>query len=205
MTSNSRLARLGTCLFSPLLCVALLAACSVETEIATGDGEPMLDDLGGDLSAVFIGTDGEPVGNASLVDGPNGVLVRVDLAGLSRGWHGIHLHQIGDCSDYGDGFKASGGHINPDSNQHGLLNPQGYERADMPNLYAGADGRATASFFNSYVRATPSEEAANLVGSGSILVDNDGFAIVVHESPDDHQTQPIGGAGARVACAAFTG
>jgi Cu-Zn family superoxide dismutase len=36
-----------------------------------------------------------------------------------------------------------------------------------------------------------------------MLIDQDGAAIVVHASPDDHETQPIGGAGARVACAAF--
>ena len=28
----------------------------------------------------------------------------------------------------------------------------------------------------------------------------DGSAIVVHASPDDHKSQPIGGAGARAAC-----
>ena len=33
-----------------------------------------------------------------------------------------------------------------------------------------------------------------------VLLDADGSAIVVHASPDDHKSQPIGGAGARVAC-----
>ena len=33
-----------------------------------------------------------------------------------------------------------------------------------------------------------------------MLMDDDGSAIVVHENPDDHVTQPIGGAGGRVAC-----
>jgi len=28
-------------------------------------------------------------------------------------------------------------------------------------------------------------------------------AVVIHASPDDHASQPIGGAGARVACAAI--
>jgi len=37
------------------------------------------------------------------------------------------------------------------------------------------------------------------------LLDADGSAIVIHANPDDHMTQPIGGAGARVACGAITG
>ncbi|HBS33699.1 MAG TPA: superoxide dismutase family protein, partial [Parvularcula sp.] len=37
------------------------------------------------------------------------------------------------------------------------------------------------------------------------LLDDDGFAIIIHANPDDHVTQPIGGAGDRVACAAFKG
>ncbi|GGD02177.1 superoxide dismutase family protein [Aquisalinus flavus] len=191
-------------LFGAGAVAALLAACGAQESTGYGTGDPLLGDLDGDFSTDFIGTDGETIGTAAIVDGPNGALFKVDLEGLSQGWHGIHLHQVGDCSDTTEGFKASGGHINPDGNEHGLLNPNGYERADMPNLYAGADGRATASFFNSYVRVTPGEEAASLVGAGAILMDPDGFAIVVHENPDDHMTQPIGGAGARVACAAFS-
>lgn len=180
-----------------------LSACGNDSQSGSMTAERMLGDLGTEIDASFTGTDGGSVGMAGLIDGPNGVLLRIDLEGLSQGWHGIHLHQVGDCSDPGEGFQASGSHINPDGNRHGLLNPQGYERADMPNIYAGADGRATAAFFNSYVRAQAGEEAAATVGSNAILLDADGFAIVVHENPDDHETQPIGGAGARVACAAF--
>ncbi|HBX92207.1 MAG TPA: superoxide dismutase, partial [Hyphomonas sp.] len=32
------------------------------------------------------------------------------------------------------------------------------------------------------------------------LLDEDGSALIIHEAEDDHMTQPIGGAGARVAC-----
>ena len=33
------------------------------------------------------------------------------------------------------------------------------------------------------------------------LRDADGSALVIHASPDDHMSQPIGGAGGRIACA----
>ena len=32
------------------------------------------------------------------------------------------------------------------------------------------------------------------------LLDEDGSAVIIHENPDAHLTQPIGGAGGRIAC-----
>jgi superoxide dismutase, Cu-Zn family len=41
----------------------------------------------------------------------------------------------------------------------------------------------------------------SLSGGKINLLDGDGTAVVFHAAPDDHMTQPIGGAGARVGCA----
>ena len=41
-------------------------------------------------------------------------------------------------------------------------------------------------------------------GPGQWLWDEDGSAVVIHANPDDHRSQPIGGAGERVACAVIT-
>lgn len=158
-----------------------------------------------DAAARFVAPDGSERGHVVLTNTPGaGVLMRIDLSGLAQGWHGIHLHQVADCSDGADGFMASGGHVDPDNHEHGLLNPAGPERADMPNIYAGADGRATAEIFNDSVALFASEEAAAEAGPYP-LIDEDGFAVIIHENADDHQTQPIGGAGARIACAAIRG
>ncbi|MEM9014682.1 MAG: superoxide dismutase family protein [Pseudomonadota bacterium] len=155
-----------------------------------------------DAAAKFVDTHGHETGHVVLTNAPGaGVLLRLDVQELSEGWHGVHLHQIGDCSDAADGFKASGGHINPDGNAHGLLNPDGRKRANLPNIYAGADGRATAEFFNDTVALFPSEAAAAEVGPHPLL-DDDGFAVIIHQNADDHKSQPIGGTGPRVACAA---
>jgi Cu-Zn family superoxide dismutase len=178
--------------------VLFLAACG-KTGGAEPAAEPMLDPLApagwADATAGFAGVDGAEMGDVVFKDAPNGgVIMRVDLNGLTQGWHGIHLHQIGDCHDGHDGFKASAGHVDPEDREHGLLNPAGPEAADVTNIYAGADGRATAEIFN----------ASAALGGADGLIDADGFAVVVHANPDDHMTQPIGGAGARVACAAVT-
>ena len=37
-------------------------------------------------------------------------------------------------------------------------------------------------------------------GNKPVLLDSDGSTVVIHENPDDHVTQPIGGAGGRVVC-----
>jgi Cu-Zn family superoxide dismutase len=80
---------------------------------------------------------------------------------------------------------------------HGLLNSAGPEFGDLPNINAPAGKTPfSAEFFSTLVVLgdTP-------VAGRAPLQDTDGSAIVIHASPDDQKTQPIGGAGARVACA----
>lgn len=155
-----------------------------------------------DARGEFIGPNGEAMGTVEFRDGLGGVVMRLDMTGLAPGWHGIHLHVTGDCSDGAAGFKASGGHINPDNVEHGLLNPNGAHRADIPNILADENGNVRTEIFRSGVHLRPSEEAAAVNGPFP-LFDDDGFAVVVHANPDDHISQPIGGSGDRVACAAF--
>ena len=50
--------------------------------------------------------------------------------------------------------------------------------------------------------ARKSARCVSLAGAGDLpaLLDADGSAVIIHELPDDHRTQPIGGAGGRIAC-----
>ncbi len=139
-------------------------------------------------TASIAGKDGTDIGSANLLQGPNGVVLRLEIApgGLVPGWHGIHLHAVGDCSDTGV-YKMSGGHVGMKEGGHGLLNPKGPEAGDLPNIWAAADGSA-------------GYEAYSTMDALAGLIDDDGTAIIIHEGEDDHLTQPIGGAGARVAC-----
>ena len=134
---------------------------------------------------------GEEIGTVTFRDGANTLVLRVSIkaGGLTPGWHGMHFHAVGDCSDT-EKFANSKAHVNHDQSKHGLLNADGPDEGDLPNLYAAADGSAHAEVSSE----TP------LTGEGG-LKDTDGSALVIHAQEDDHASQPIGGAGDRVACA----
>lgn len=143
-------------------------------------------------TATFIANDRMTVGKVTLTDMPKGVEATIEIEGLTPSLHGMHFHVKADCED--EGFKNSGGHINPDNHQHGLKNPDGPDNADMPNLRADDEGRSVQTVFNDRI---------SFYGKAGrpALFDEDGSAMIIHANPDDHMTQPIGGAGARVACA----
>lgn len=168
----------------PLALALALAAPGLPMAAAPGQAFPV------------TGTGGKAMGGIILTEGPTGVMLRLELTGLTPGWHAIHFHEKADCSDAA--FASAGAHINHATAKkpHGLLNPDGPDMGDLANIYAGADGGAHAEVFSALV---------SLKGAGGrpALLDADGSALIVHASPDDGVTQPIGGAGARVACAAI--
>ena len=43
------------------------------------------------------------------------------------------------------------------------------------------------------------------LGGDRGLLDEDASALVIHANPDDHMSQPVGGAGGRVACGVIGG
>lgn len=143
---------------------------------------------GGDLK----GPDGASHGTVTVIAAPKGVVLRIDAKGLKPGWHGLHFHEKGACSD--SKFTSAGAHVHAANPAvHGLLNPQANDAGDLPNIHVGTDGMATAELYSTLVTLNGSSAPA--------LMDADGSAVVIHASPDDHKSQPIGGAGDRVACA----
>jgi Cu-Zn family superoxide dismutase len=135
---------------------------------------------------------GASAGTATLSEAPKGVLVKIEARGLAPGWHAVHFHEVGDCSK--SDFTSAGGHVHLQATHvHGLLNPAGNEAGDLPNIFIGANGEGSAEFFSTTVSLNGAEGRA-------ALLDKDGSAVVVHASPDDYTSQPIGGAGPRVAC-----
>ncbi|MCH8506734.1 MAG: superoxide dismutase family protein [Ectothiorhodospiraceae bacterium] len=150
---------------------------------------------GPEAVATFLNTEGEEIGEARLTQGPNGTLITLELEGLPAGPKAIHIHSKGTCDDHDHGFQDSAGHLNPDGKKHGLMNPEGPDAGDLNNFYVHENGYAWAELFN---------PRASLDGAyGARILDDDGAALVIHENPDDHMTQPIGGAGARIDCGVF--
>jgi Cu-Zn family superoxide dismutase len=139
-----------------------------------------------------IDSKGASIGTLQLRGSAAGTVLRLSLkaGSLTPGWHGVHLHAVGDCSDT-DKFMNSKAHVNHDSKKHGLLNAEGPDNGDLPNIFATADGSVNAELFTPFAR----------ISGANGLKDADGSALIVHAAEDDHSTQPIGNAGARMACA----
>ena len=167
------------------LALSVFALCACSTVPSSNLPES---DAVTDATTTIIGSNGAEIGTGTITGGPNGIMVRVTVmpGGLSAGWHGIHFHEIGDCSDIGI-FKKSGGHMGLIEGGHGLMNPLGPEAGDIPNIFAHADGSAGYEIFTNFARMDD-------------LFDADGTALVIHANEDDHISQPIGGAGPRIAC-----
>lgn len=137
--------------------------------------------------AELMASDGTRMGQVTAYSGPRGVLFRVEGSNWPTGWHGVHLHEVGRCE--GPGFTSAGAHANhPEGpSPHGLLNSEGGpDLGDLQNVHAASDGTVNAEVY-----------AAN---PGQIVT---GLSFLVHANPDDHFSQPIGGAGPRIACGVF--
>ena len=139
----------------------------------------------------IMGKDGKKIGDVSLTAAPTGTLIELEVAAgaMEPGKHGLHFHETADCSDVGQ-YKKSGSHAGHAEGKHGLMNPNGPEPGDLPNLIVGADGSAKVELFTGLIK---------LDG----LKDANGSALIIHAKADDHKSQPIGGAGDRLACAAI--
>lgn len=114
-----------------------------------------------------------------------GVKVTADLQGLSKGKHGIHIHECGDCTA-ADGSSA-GGHFNPTSKSHGAPMDVNRHAGDMGNIEADETGLAHLEYI---------DHTLSLDGQNSII----GRSVIIHKNADDLKSQPSGNAGPRVAC-----
>lgn len=142
------------------------------------------------IEAVLRDSLGTDVGRVTLQQRDERLQVRVRVAGLTPGDHGLHIHAVGKCEP--PGFQSAGAHLNPANLRHGHLNPQGPHLGDLGNLTVGTDGRGDKT-----IDLSGAEIRSGLVA----LLGTAGLAIVVHAARDDEATDPTGNSGARIACA----
>ncbi len=153
-----------------------------------------------ELTAYFKTDNGLDAGHARMIEGPNGILIKLDLENIAPGPHGLHLHDIGDCTPHGElsenesPFSHASGHFNPNDKQHGFLNPNGSHAGDLPNITVPENGKLTLDVFAHGLALNQSEQMP-------YLRDADGSAIMIHEGADDYTSDATGNAGPRLACA----
>ena len=140
-------------------------------------------------AAVIKGTtEGSQVsGTVTITALDEGIEIDANVANVSPGKHGFHIHEFGSCDDTG---KAAGGHYNPMNVQHGLVTKDGMEHAhcgDFGNIEVGADGTGHLKVFVSGLSIEDGE--FNVAGR----------AFILHEKEDDFG-QPTGNAGGRIGC-----
>jgi len=141
--------------------------------------------------AKLIGLDGKETGRASFQSTSHGVLIELDMRGLTPGAHAVMIHTTAAC-DPKKLFTSAGPSLGFDPPRpHGFLVKGGPRAGDLPNQFAAADGTLHASFLTN----------AFTLGNGKkSIFDRDGASIIVNARGDDYLTQPDGSAGPRVAC-----
>jgi superoxide dismutase, Cu-Zn family len=140
-------------------------------------------------NAVLVDPDGKEIGNVALSQLAQGVRIFAEARDVPPGVHAFHIHETGDCQ--APDFESAGGHYNPTSEQHGWDNPEGHHAGDLPNVQVRDDGVLAIEYFT---------DSVTLGEGDATLFDDDGSAIVLHAGADDHQTDPTGDAGSRIAC-----
>lgn len=165
--------------------VAMLTA--DEESLLKGDHEQMAPKAVKAYAIINPAEGSEVVGVVSFIETEGGVRIVADVAGLTPGLHGFHIHEHGDCG--GPGIANAGGHYNPTNKPHGGPDSPIDERhvGDLGNLDANADGIAHYNRVDSII---------SLTGEQSII----GKSVLVHADPDDLKSQPTGNAGKKIAC-----
>ena len=128
--------------------------------------------------ATATGT-GDMVGTVTFRQGEHGLIIEPNLAGLTPGPLGAHVHQNADCGPGADGTPAgaAGTHIDPaTTGKHQGPYGQGH-LGDTPNLVVEQDGSATLP------QMAPRLKLADLAGK----------SFMIHAAKDDYNEKPGGG------------
>src|SRR5436190_11885233 len=125
-------------------------------------------------------------GTVTFTPVADGVQVHAELAGLTPGKHGFHVHEFGDCS--AADASSAGAHFNPTNQPHAAPDATARHVGDMGNIEAETSGAAKLDYLDHHMSLANDDR--------SVL----GRSVVVHAKADDLKSQPAGDSAARVAC-----
>ena len=201
--------------------VAVAAAAALTACSAAGEDEdapvsnqseattPASTQDGDEVEVTMFDAGNAQVGTVWLDEEDGGVEIEVAVSDLEPGFHGFHLHTVGECevdsadpndpAKTGD-FLSAGGHLGSDAADHGE------HAGDLPSLLVDSTGAA---------RLTVRTDALTLAD----LQDEDGTAVMIHSGRDnaanvperyapegpDEDTLKTGDAGDRIACGVISG
>ncbi len=199
---------------APVALMLVVTACATGGDADQGESAPSAETTEesqptsvGEVSTELTDPGGSVVGHATFTDTRSGIEVRLEVTGLSPGFHGVHLHEVGLCeadspdpdepSRSGDFFSA-GPHLGSADASHGQ------HAGDLPPLLMTPRGVGAGSS----LVAVPKVED---------LLEGDGTSLIIHEAPDnlghipsryapeepDEDTRSGGDAGARIVCGAI--
>lgn len=175
----------------------LLAACASQKPRPTGEptetsdsqpqGEGASESVSSAIAPLESKSGTQAGGMATFTAREGQVTLELMVDNAPPGTHAVHLHETGDCS--AQDASSAGGHWNPTGAPHGRFGENGFHLGDIGNVEIASDGTGRLTF---------TTEHWTLGGGGEhdIL----GKAVLVHAAADDFDTQPSGGAGARIAC-----
>ena len=135
---------------------------------------------------------GEQIGTITFADSErDGLIIIPNLAGLTPGPHGFHVHENASCEPKEKDGKmvaalAAGPHYDPGKTGHHKGPRGGGHAGDLPRLDVDGDGNATSV----------------IIFSDATTADVAGRSIMIHEGSDNYSDSPapLGGGGARIAC-----
>ena len=155
---------------------------SSESIAEENDDAEIVEDIIEPLVVDMINKEGDSMGTATFEEAANGVILTLELEGLEEGEYGFHIHEYGQATP--PTFMDALGHFNPTGADHGIYAEGGPHLGDFPNLVVGKDGKVNIVLVVSNVSLDPDAPYT--------LRTENGTSLIIHEGPDDYETQPIG-------------